>query len=367
LFLARPGPAQGPPRPETEASPPRLRYEATASFIRLLEAGGCSLAVSVYLQSRLILISAEGGKLDIQSSAFPRPMGLATATDNNELRLAVATFQEVVVLGDAPLLAASLPEESGRYRRLLVPRAILFSGDIDAHDLVWLKGQLLAANTRFSCIARIDAGFSFTPVWTPPFITQVMPEDRCHLNGIAAANDRIAYVTMLARSDAARGWSDVRKDGGLLMDVASGEAILEGLSMPHSPRLRVDAAARSAVTLAELPGFTRGADCLGDVMFVGLSRIRDRARIPLPIHVKRDQLICGIAAVDRKQGRTLGWLRFDDSYEEVFDVKVLPSFCRGATLGVEDSRHRRALVLPGRAFWGDPVEDGEVRPVAPQP
>jgi Domain of unknown function (DUF4915) len=62
----------------------------------------------------------------------------------------------VVILSDAPLLAAQLPGNPGRYQHFVVPRAALLSGDIDAHDLAWTGSQLCAANTRLSCIAAID-------------------------------------------------------------------------------------------------------------------------------------------------------------------------------------------------------------------
>jgi hypothetical protein len=70
--------------------------------------------------------------------------------------------------------------------------------------------------------------------------------------------------------------------------------------------------------------------------------------------------MCGVAAVDRR-GSLLGWLHFGDMLDEIFDVKVLPNFQNGAVLGVDDERHRRALALPGRAFWGEALEDVAAR------
>jgi uncharacterized protein (TIGR03032 family) len=344
--------------------------------MRILETCRCSLAISVYMSGRVILVSAEGGQIFLDSFAFRRPMGLAPALADGALRLAIATFDEVVILADAPLLAASLPGNPGSYRHLLVPRATLITGDIDAHDLAWVGNQLYAANTRFSCIAAIDGRHSFTPVWTPPFVSHLMPEDRCHLNGLAVADDRIAYATAFTATDRPRGWSGTRFSGGVLMHVPSGKVVLGDLCMPHSPRLfdgelhvldsgtgrvlRVDPERGSAEPLAELPGFTRGLDRFGDVLFVGLSRIRgDRPGGEPPIAAKRDQLVCGVAAVERRQGRILGYLKFIDSYDEIFDVKVLPDFQRGGMLGIDDDGHRRALVLPGRAFWADKIEKDE--------
>jgi uncharacterized protein (TIGR03032 family) len=351
------------------APSPQLRYEATASFVRILDEVGCSLAVSVYMSNRVILVSAENNQIYVEAFAFERPMGIATAVTDGELHLAIATFQEVFIFTDAPLLAPSLPGDPGRYQHLLVPRAMLLSGDIDAHDLAWAGGKLYAANTRFSCIAAIDGRYSFTPVWTPPFITEVMPEDRCHLNGLAVADDRVAYATAFKSSDVPRGWSEPRLTGGLLMEVPSGKVVLEGLCMPHSPRvfdghlyvldsatgrvLRVEPERRTAEPLVKLSGFTRGLDCAGDILFVGLSRIRHRpGREALPIAVEYDTLMCGIVAVNRLDGRILGYIKFDESYEEIFDIKALPNFRRGGILSVDDERHRRTLVLPGPRFLG---------------
>ena len=301
-------------------------------------------------------------------------MGIATATVDGTLGLTIATFQEAVMLADAPLLAAALPGNPGAYQHLLVPRATLFTGDIDAHDLVWAGGKLCAANTRFSCIAAIDGRHSFTPLWQPPFVTEVMPQDRCHLNGLAVADNRIVYATAFAPSNEPRGWSGTRLTTGILMEVPSGRLVLEDLCMPHSPRvfdgelyvldsgtgrvLRVEPQQGTTLSLTELPGFARGFDRYGDVLFVGLSRIRSQGRpdaTPPPI-ARKGELVCGIAAVERRQGRILGYLEFKDSYDEIFDVKVLPNFQQGGILRVEDDRHRRALVLPGRAFWGEEIE-----------
>jgi uncharacterized protein (TIGR03032 family) len=360
----------------TMSTAPALRYEANASFIQVLETAGCSLVISIYTSSRVALVSAENGKLHIGLFPFWRPMGIASAS-GDEVRLAIATFQEIVVLADAPLLARGHPDNPGAYQHLLAPRATLFCGDIDAHDLVWIGSRLLAANTRFSCIAEIDGRYSFVPVWQPPFISELMPDDRCHLNGLAAADGRIQYATAFGQIDAPRGWSGERFHCGVLMEVPSGKIVLDNLCMPHSPRvfdgqlyvldsgmgrvLRVSPAQQTAESIATLPGFTRGFDRIGDVLFVGLSRLRDRPGERPPIAANPDGLHCGVAAIDRRQGRVLGYLRFDDAFTEIFDIKVVPKFRRGGILSVENEFHRRALVLPGRAFWGEPIEDAQAR------
>ncbi len=77
---------------------------------------------------------------------------------------------------------------------------------------------------------------SFSPLWQPPFITKLAAEDRCHLNGLAMESGKPRYVTAVSQSDVADGWRGWRRDGGCVIDVASNEVIVTGLSMPHSPR-----------------------------------------------------------------------------------------------------------------------------------
>ena len=115
-----------------------------------------------------------------------------------------------------------------------------------------------------------------TPLASPLHQKPWSRGDRCHLNGLAVSEDGAApaYVTALAPCDVERGWRERKRDGGCLISVASGEILLEGLSMPHSPRvyhgqlymldsghgrlLRCDPITGSSEVIATLPGFTRG-------------------------------------------------------------------------------------------------------------
>ena len=61
-----------------------------------------------------------------------------------------------------------------------------------------ISGELWIVNTLFSCLATLDPRYSFVPRWRPQFISQVAPQDRCHLNGLALENGRPKYVTAFA-------------------------------------------------------------------------------------------------------------------------------------------------------------------------
>lgn len=92
---------------------------------------------------------------------------------------------------------------------------------------LWSDGQTMVMNTRHQ----------IWPVWKPRWLSRLAPEDRCHLNGLAFAGGRPAFVTAVSRSDVADGWRDDRQHGGVVVDVANHEIVAEGLSMPHSPRV----------------------------------------------------------------------------------------------------------------------------------
>src|SRR5262249_40120283 len=136
-------------------------------------------------------------------------------------------------------------------------------------------------------------------------------------------------------------WRPNKATTGCIYDVMRNEAVVRGLSMPHSPRLAegrlwvlnsgrgelalVDAAAKRAEAVASLPGYTRGMDFFGRYAFVGLSRIRETAVFGgLPIAERRQELCCGVAVVDCHTGQQVAGLRFHSGVEEIFEVKVLP-------------------------------------------
>src|SRR5262249_4182501 len=122
--------------------------------------------------------------------------------------------------------------------RLYVPRAGYTTGDLDIHDVALdHNGKVIFVNTKCNCLATLHWRDSFQPLWRPGFISKRVAEDRCHLNGLAMDQGRPRYVTAVSTSDVTDGWRDRRRDGGVLIDVPSGEVVVSGLSMPHSPRL----------------------------------------------------------------------------------------------------------------------------------
>jgi uncharacterized protein (TIGR03032 family) len=312
-----------------------LRSVSTGSFTQALTQLGSSLLVSTYQTGKLIAARARVGELNTHFRDFDKPMGMAVAGG----RIALGTRTEVWDLRDMPEVAPKV-EPAGTHDACYLPRNRHVTGDIAVHEMAFAGGELWIVATEFSCLATLDATHSFLPRWRPPFVSELAPGDRCHLNGLAVVEDRVRYVTALGKTDEPGGWRVGKASGGVVVDVPSGEVVAGGLSMPHSPRwhdgrlwllesgrgelslLNLDTG--RSETVAELPGFTRGLAFAGNVAFVGLSQIRESSTFgDLPLVDRLEERLCGVWMVDLTSGAIAGFLRFDDLVQEVFDVALL--------------------------------------------
>jgi uncharacterized protein (TIGR03032 family) len=345
-----------------------FQMAASGQIAVLLQGLGVSLAIASYQASSVIIVSPTPAGVSVLPRAFEKPMSVASA----DTRLAVAARNELVVLGASTALAPGYPQWPGKYAQLWLPRTLRFTGEIDLHDIAFSGESVLGVATRLSCIARLDDRASLTPLWRPPFVSDITPDDRCHLNGLALdATGQPAFATALGATDTPQGWRPGRASGGVLLSVRDDAVVLGGLCMPHSPRLvdgslyvlnsgagevlAVDTPRRTAQVLARLPGYTRGLAVRGDVLFVGLSRLRDRhgaGAEPLPVEAGGADLQCGVMALDRRSGRVLGGLQFLTGAEEVSDLALLEGPGLHGILHPADPMHRAALALPAEGYWG---------------
>ena len=336
----------------------------TPQLPELLAELDCSLLVSTYQAGKVIAISSDGERIVQLPRTFEEPMGMAVDGD----RLAVATKHAIVLLQNEPRLAATYPKQPDTYDALFTPRSLHFAGALAVHDMVWTERGLLGVNTLFSCLFQLDPQFSFRPVWMPPFISKLAPEDRCHLNGLAIENGEPRYVTALGSTDHAGGWREHKERGGVLLDVASAESVLGELPMPHSPRLydgtlyallsatgeviAVDVARGQYEVVHRVDGFARGLARHGDYLFVGTSRLRKNHSFGDLDLAGRPEAFCGISVLHLPTGAFVADLRYLRSCEEIYDVHVLPGLRRPNVLGLHDDAHQRALATPEQSFWG---------------
>ena len=331
-------PRQG--RSGTE-DPAPLRAVHTPNFPALLRQLRSSLLITTYQAGKLVMVRDEGDHLNTHYRSFPSPMGLAL-TDGGA-KLAIGTTSQVWEFRDVPSVARRL-EPAGRHDACFLPRSSHVTGNVLIHEMAYgAGGQLWFANTRFSCLATLDPESSFVPRWRPPFVTELEPADRCHLNGLAMVDGKPKYVTALGETNDMHGWRPNKAQGGLVLDVDSGAILCRGLSMPHSPRWyggrlwvcesgsgtlgTVDRNTGRYEAVAAVPGFTRGLDFAGDLAFVGLSQVRESAvfsGIPITERLAPDQRTCGVCVVDLRRGETVALLKFTGGVQEVFAVALLP-------------------------------------------
>lgn len=320
------------------------KISTSRGFSALLARLNASVAFTSY-QSGLIYMVGRGarGRLNVHQSRFAKPMGLRFEADGT---LVLGTGSQI-------LRCASGLDPKQRvnktYDACFVPRVMYATGHLDAHDVgLGADGLPIFVNTRFNCLAHVDAVHSFAEVWRPPFISDLVDEDRCHLNGLAMEGDAPAYVTAVSASDTIDGWRDHRADGGIVIDVQRNEIICRGLSMPHSPRLyRGRLYVLNAGTgefgyverptgdgegvfrpLAFCPGFLRGLSFAGNYAFVGLSKPRYERFGGLALDARLEEAAstpwCGIQIIDLTTGHCAEWLRIDGQVAEIYDVEVLP-------------------------------------------
>lgn len=113
------------------------------------------------------------------------------------------------------------------------------------------------------------------------------------------------------------------------------------------------------MTIAQLPGFTRGLDFYGPLAFIGLSQVRDSAifsELPL-IERLGEERTCGVWVVHIESGQTLGFLRFESGVQEIFAVQVLPNTRFPELLEWEDERVAQSYVLPDVALAETPLAE----------
>jgi len=327
----------------------------------LARAGG-AIAFTTYQAGKLFLLGLkEDGRVAVFERTFSRCMGLGIGADGRGFLL--ATQYQLYRFENA------LPrdQKQGPHDAVYVPRLSWITGDLDIHDVGFsAAGRPVFINTLFSCIAEASDGWSFKPVWRPPFITKLAPEDRCHLNGMAMKSGKPRYVTMVSASNVADGWRDRRAAGGLVMDVQSNAVVCEGLSMPHSPRLHndrlwvlnsgagelgiVDVKEKRFEARAFCPGYARGLAFAGDHALVGLSLARENRTfqgLPLDDALEKNgsEARCGLLVIDTRSGDTIAWLRLEGVVRELYDVAFIPGVRNPSAIGFKTDEILRIITI----------------------
>lgn len=351
LAASQPGGSQKIAARETAAMTPSVEYSLSAGLVPRLADMNCALSFTSYQSGSLYMLGCgPNGGAQLHQSAMPKPMGLVA---DGPGRLVLSAGAQIIRFENVLQPGQRINQT---YDACFMPRTQHVTGQLDAHDVgVMTGGELVFVNTRYNCLATVSPRHSFKPLWKPDFISEIVDEDRCHLNGLAMRDGKPAFVTAVSRSNTIDGWRDRRSDGGVVIDVETNAVVCEGLSMPHSPRWydgrlyvlnagtgefgfvefpEPSAKAKSSVgtfrPIAFCPGFLRGLAFHGRFAFVGLSRPRyqrfEGLELDRRLKDADSEPWCGVQVIDLDKGSCVDWFRIDGNIGELYDVELVQGF-----------------------------------------
>lgn len=355
---AQPSNAQTVTATAAVAASPNVEYSLSAGLTSRLANMNAALAFTSY-QSGLLYMLGSGakGNAQLHQCGMPKPMGLCS---DGPGRLVLAAGAQIIRFENVLDAGQRI---NHTYDACFVPRQLHLTGQLDAHDIgVDRDGRSIFVNTRYNCLATLSGRHSFQPIWRPSFITELVDEDRCHLNGLAIRDGMPAFVTAVSRSNTIDGWRDRRRDGGVVIDVESNTVVCEGFSMPHSPRWHdgklwvlnagtgelgfvAPPSGKSKigkfVPVAFCPGFLRGLALFDRFAFVGLSRPRYKRFEGLELDQRLkdadSEAWCGVQVIDLETGACVDWFRIDGSVGELYDVELVHGFTCPMTVSPQSS------------------------------
>jgi uncharacterized protein (TIGR03032 family) len=322
------------------AMPPGMRTRVAASrgFVQWLYNNRCSLLLTTYQTGQLCSVGVKpDGNLSFQEQGFARALGVWS---NGQTALLAA---QSVIWRFHNALAEG--ERHDIHDRLFQPRLCHITGDVDVHELALdNQNRVVFINTKYACLATTSDTHNFRPLWKPEFISKLVPEDRCHLNGLGMVDGKPRYVTLVGQSDVVDGWRGNNAGGGALIDITDDRAIHGDLSVPHSPRLHggrvwlvesgrgqvvtVDPQTGAKEDVVFCPGFLRGLAFHGEFALVTTSCPRDETFRNLPLDQalkdRRATPRCAVFVINTRTGAMVEWLMFEGLITELFDVAVLP-------------------------------------------
>jgi uncharacterized protein (TIGR03032 family) len=331
----------------------------SSSFPEFLHKNNISIIFSTYQAGKVIIVgSVNGRSLQLFAKNFSRPMGIALK--NNQL--AIANKSKVDLFSNSSVLAKSFRQKPNYYDTLFVPQAAYFTGMADIHEIEWGNEGLWAVNTAFSCLCLMDEKYSFVPKWKPNFISEITPEDRCHLNGFAMKEGKPAYITLFDQTDEKEGWRNGNTETGIIMNVESQKVIADKLPMPHSPLLHgnslffllsasgevmeLNTITNELKQITKLDNFIRGISIFENYLIIGASELRESSNSFQNLAISNKNCPSGIYIIDRFTGEQVAKLTFTDLIKEIFSVKVLTDVANAAMITEKDEWAHQFIYAP---------------------
>lgn len=349
----------------SDPAPPKTDISFSGDLYNFLASRQISIAFTSYQTGNLYILGhGLDHKLSLHQASYPQAMGVVGDGE----RIYLASLNQIVRLEN--VLGPDQVANS-KHDKVYVPRNFQTTGAVDLHEVgVTHEGKVVFINTKYSCLCELSLKHSFKPIWKPSFISQIVPEDRCHLNGLAMQDGVPKYASAVCRSDIVDGWRDRRDNGGIIIDIETDEIVAEGLSMPHSPRVHdgklwvansgsgeigwIDRDSKTFQPVAFCPGFIRGLAFVDGFAVVTLSKPRynrfDGLALADTLDAKDADPWCGVQIINLSDGSVAHWIRFDGVIQEFFDVCILPGVKDALTIGPQTAEFNSFISIePGLA------------------
>jgi len=157
----------------------RIKCTTDAGFIEFMRQANASVFVTTYQAGKVAILGWTGKSIALTLMDYPKPLGLAVRGN----QMVLAAMDRIILFANNPNLAEDYledPAKKGQYDALYLARSVHYTGPVMAHDVAWVEDEIWFVNTRYSTLASLSPEFSFVNRWKPPFVTELMPEDRCH-------------------------------------------------------------------------------------------------------------------------------------------------------------------------------------------
>jgi len=342
---------------------PPVQFRPTAGFCAWLEKMNASLTFTSAKANKLVIIGQKEQRLKI----FTRTIENIRAVFARQDRLCIAAGNAIWTYVDITAKGMIGNDCDALYS----PRHLYITGPVDVHDIYLPQDPVrppVFANTQFSCVAKTDEIYNFRPLWVPPFISALVPEDRCHLSGVAIDPDTESprYVTVAAQTDRYEAWQLHRASRGAVLDVETGEIVLDGLSCPHAPRIYqgslyiLDTGGGRLVRLTEnnsseeicnFPGLVKGLCFIDDYAIVSVSSFAHKASVEdLPFYERMqsndEEKQCAVHVVDLKKKELVHSLYITGALKEIDSVSIINGRQNPAILRQEAEALSKLYYLP---------------------
>jgi GT2 family glycosyltransferase/glycosyltransferase involved in cell wall biosynthesis len=222
---------------------------------------------------------------------------------------------------------------------------------LDLHDVLVDTTGTYVVFTETNQVARLDDAYKVQETWC--FGNQ---PDSAHVNCIAIYNGRLV-ASMFGSFTSHRGYKGETRRAGKVVDVRTGETLVDGLSQPHSlvvvdEQLWLCSSEDRAVHVynrdfqlerrVTLPGYTRGLAIGQDAVYVGISRSRNL------VAGEVGQFASAVVAVlDRRSLEVFGYLPIP--WNEIYDIRLAPTSEIVADIMASTWVHERQITQANRA------------------